>query len=240
LCKKGWALFQEIEGRGGLAAALASGAFQRQVAESAAALKRDAARLKSPITGVSAHPDLAEGCADVATGAPKRENFANLAGGLAPIRLAEPFEALRDASDAMLARTGSRPKVYLVALGPEPMHRHRVAFMRELLPAGGVEPAYDGEAATPDEAVKRLRASEASFACLCGADEAYVAEARGFARAIKASGAVGLALAGRPGNAESDLRAAGIDEFIFAGGDALSALRGIYQRLHEGAELTTS
>ena len=240
LCKKSWALFQEIEGQGGLAAALASGAFQRRVAESAAALKRDAARLKSPITGVSAHPDLAEGCADVATGAPKRENFANLAGGLAPIRLAEPFEALRDASDAMLARTGSRPKVYLVALGPEPAHRRRVAFMRELLPAGGVEPAYDGEATTPDEAVKRLRASEARYACLCGADEAYIAEARGFARAIKAAGVAGLALAGRPGNAEPDLRAAGIDGFIFAGGDALSALRGIYQRLHVGAELTTS
>jgi methylmalonyl-CoA mutase len=33
------------------------------------------------------------------------------------IRLAEPFEQLRDASDRMLARTGARPKVFLANLG---------------------------------------------------------------------------------------------------------------------------
>ena len=60
LCDKAWRLFQEIEEQGGLPSALASGAFQRQVAASAAALVRNAARLKAPITGVSAHADLAE------------------------------------------------------------------------------------------------------------------------------------------------------------------------------------
>ena len=60
LCDKAWRLFQEIERAGGLPSALASGAFQRQVAASAAALVRDVARLKTPITGVSAHADLAE------------------------------------------------------------------------------------------------------------------------------------------------------------------------------------
>ena len=60
LCEKAWGIFQEIEGQGGLPTALASGAFQQQVAVNAAALKRDVARLKSPITGVSAHADLAE------------------------------------------------------------------------------------------------------------------------------------------------------------------------------------
>ena len=60
LCDKAWRLFQEIEGQGGLPSALASGAFQRQVAASAAALVRNVARLKTPITGVSAHADLAE------------------------------------------------------------------------------------------------------------------------------------------------------------------------------------
>jgi methylmalonyl-CoA mutase len=230
LCDRGWALFQGIEGRGGLPAALASGAFQSQVAESAAALKRDVARLRSPITGVSAHPDLAETPADVAPGAPEREPIAAAEGALAPMRLAEPFEALRDQSDIALRTTGARPKASLVALGPEPAHRRRVAFMREWLEAGGIEPIYDGEAATPGEAVERLKASAAPLACLCGDDEAYAGHAEAFARAIKAAGVKGLSLAGRPGDAEAALRAAGVDDFIFAGGDAIAALQGLYRR----------
>jgi len=216
LCRKGWAIFQEIERQGGLPAALASGAFQRQVAESAAALKRDVARLKSPITGVSAHA---------------RDALPAAEGALAQLRLAQPFEALRDTSDAILRQAGSRPKVYLAALGPERSHRRRVAFAREMLEAGGVESVYDGEAATPEQAVKRLTASGTSFACLCGADETYSARAEAFAEAIKASGAKRLILTGRPGKAEAALRGAGVDDFIFAGGDVLAALQGIYLRV---------
>jgi len=229
LCEKAWALFQEIEAQGGLPSALANGAFQRQVAVGAAALARDVARLKSPITGVSAHADLAERRVEIALGAPEGEAFASAENALAPIRLAEPFERLRDMSDAVLERTGSRPKVYLAALGPEPKHRRRVAFVREQLEAGGLEAVYHGETATAEEAANRLKASDAPLACLCGADEIYAVQATAFARGIKAAGAKGLALAGQPGVHEAAWRAAGVDEFIFAGGDAVAALRGLYR-----------
>ena len=104
LCEKAWRLFQEIEAKGGLPPALASGAFQREVAASAAALARNAACLKTPITGVSAHADLAEPPVELAIGARESEAFARAEGAMAPIRLAEPFERLRDLSDACLAR----------------------------------------------------------------------------------------------------------------------------------------
>ena len=133
--REGSALFQEIEAQAGLPSALADGAFQRQVAASAAALARDVARLKSPITGVSAHADRSERPVEIALGAPEREAFTPAEGALRPIRLAEPFERLRDMSDAALERAGTRPKVYLAALGPEPEHRRRVAFVRERLDA---------------------------------------------------------------------------------------------------------
>jgi methylmalonyl-CoA mutase len=231
LCDKAWGLFQEIERQGGLPTVLANSAFQRQVAASAAALTRNVARLKSPITSVSAHADLAERPVEVAAGAPDREALAPAEGALAPIRLAEPFERLRDLSDAMLERTGARPKVYLAALGPEPKHRRRLAFMREWLETGGLEPVYEGERATAGEAVERVRASGAALVCLCGADDAYAAQAEAFAKAIKASGVKGVALAGRPGEFEQAWRAAGVDEFIFAGGDAVAALESLYRRI---------
>ena len=231
LCERAWALFQDIEGEGGLPSALANGAFQRQVAVSAAALARDIAMVRSPITGVSAHADLAEPRVEVALGAPEREALTPVEGALAPFRLAEPFERLRDKSDAIVHRTGSRPQVYLAALGPEPAHRGRVAFVREWLEAGGFEAVTDGQSATAEEAVERMNASGAPLVCLCGDDKAYAAQAETFAKAIKASGVKGLALAGRPGDHEAEWRAAGVDDFIFAGGDAVKALEGLYSRI---------
>ena len=231
LCDKAWRLFQEIEGQGGLPSALASGAFQGQVAVNAAALKRDVARLKSPITGVSAHADLAERPVEVAAAAPEREAFARADGALAPIRLAEPFERLRDLSDAFLQQTGMRPSVYLAALGPESRHRRRVQFMREWLEVGGFEAVYDGETATAEEAVERLRASGAPLVCLCGTDDAYAEHAEAFARAFKASGVKGVALAGRPADFERAWRAAGVDDFIFVGEDAIATLQSLYRRI---------
>jgi methylmalonyl-CoA mutase len=231
LCERAWALFQEIEGEGGLPSALAGGVFQRQVAVSAAALTRDVAWVRSPITGVSAHADLAEPRVEVALGAPKREALTPIEGALAPFRLAEPFERLRDKSDAIVQRTGSRPRVYLLALGPESAHRSRVAFVREWLEAGGLESVYDGESATAEEAVERMKASGAPLACLCGDDKAYAAQAEAFAKSIKASGAKGLALAGRPREHEAEWRAAGVEDFIFTGEDAVDALDGLYRRI---------
>ena len=52
------------------------------------------------------------------------------------------------------------------------------------------------------------------------------AQAEAFAKAIKASGVKGLALAGRPGEDEAKWRAAGVDDFIFAGADAVATLAG--------------
>ncbi|HXZ15209.1 MAG TPA: methylmalonyl-CoA mutase family protein, partial [Roseiarcus sp.] len=231
LCDKSWAVFQEIEAKGGLPAALADGGFQRQVAENAAALRREVARIKSPITGVSAHPQLVEAATDIAPGALEPEFVAAAAGALAPFRLAEAFEALRDRSDACVQRTGARPKAYLVAIGAEPVHRRRVAYMREWFEAGGIKPVYDGEATTPEEAVARLKASGAPLACLCSDDETYAARAEAFATAVKAAGVKGLVLAGRPGELEPRLKAAGVDDFVFLGSDALGVLENLYSRI---------
>jgi methylmalonyl-CoA mutase len=240
LCERSWALFQEIEGEGGLPSALGDGAFQRHVAESAAALTRDAARVKPPITGVSAHADLAEPPVEVAVGAPEREALTPVAGALAPFRLAEAFERLRDKSDAIVHETGSRPRVFVATLGPEPDHRGRVAYIREWLAAGGFEAVYDGTTTTAEEAVQRLRTSGAALVCLVGDEKAYAAQAEAFAGFMKASGVNGLTLEGRPGDREAQWRAAGVDDFIFPGRDAVAALDGLYRRIEKRRELTTS
>ena len=104
-------------------------------------------------------------------------------------------------------------------------------FAREWLEAGGFETVYDGEVTAADDAVTRLKASGARLVCLCGTDDAYAEEAEAFAKAFKATGAKGVALAGRPGESERAWRAAGVDDFIFAGGDAVATLQSLYQRI---------
>ena len=105
-------------------------------------------------------------------------------------------------------------------------------FVREWLEIGGFEAVYDGETPKrPKRRSTRFKASGALLVCLCGADEAYAEQAEVFAKAFKASGAKGVALAGRPGEFERAWRAAGVDEFIFAGGDAVATLQSLYRRI---------
>ena len=55
------------------------------------------------------------------------------------IRLAEPFERLRDASDRMLAKTGARPKIFLANLGTLADFTARATFAKNFFEAGGIE-----------------------------------------------------------------------------------------------------
>ena len=69
------------------------------------------------------------------------------------IRLAEPFEKLRDASDRALAKTGKRPKIFLANLGTPAEFNARATFAKNFFEAGGIE------AVTNDGFVRHGRAS---------------------------------------------------------------------------------
>ncbi len=74
-----------------------------------------------------------------------------------------------------------------------------------------------------------FKASGAALACLCSSDKVYAAQAAAAAKALQAAGARHIYLAGRPGEQEAALRAAGVSDFIFAGGDALATLQEAYR-----------
>ena len=74
-----------------------------------------------------------------------------------------------------------------------------------------------------------FKASGAALACLCSSDKVYAEQAAAAAKALQAAGARHIYLAGRPGEQEAALRAAGVNDFIFAGGDALAMLQEAYR-----------
>jgi methylmalonyl-CoA mutase len=226
LCRAAWARFQEIEQVGGAWAALEQGFIQNKVATVRLERHAAVARRKDAITGTSDFPDLAEApvsVLDVAQVAPPPPS-AFAFEPLPSARLAEPFEQLRDASDGILARSGSRPKVFLANLGTPADFTPRATFAKNFFAAGGIEATDNGGFANREEMVAAFRATGANLACLCSSDEVYAREAVAAAQALHSGGA-SVWLAGRPAMLEPELTRAGVSAFIFAGCDVLAALR---------------
>ncbi len=235
LASKAWALFQRIEGQGGIASALSSGAVQDDIAAVAAARVDAVATGRLELTGVSVFPLLAEdGVKVVPLPAARPLTGKQLVRPLAPHRLAEPFEGLRDAADAFLAKTGARPRVFLANLGDIVEHNGRSTWAWNFLAAGGIEGLNSDGYTDGAAAAAAFKASGASVACLCSSDAIYAKEAQAAAKALKAAGAGRVLMAGRPKDSEAALRAAGVDGFLFAGQNALTTLADLQKALGVG------
>jgi methylmalonyl-CoA mutase len=148
---------------------------------------------------------------------------------LSPMRLAAPFEALRDRSDQILKEKGARPRIFLANLGTAADFTARATFAKSFFETGGIE-AVDTEGFTdPAALANAFNASGAALACLCSSDKVYAAHATAAAGALQAAKAKHIYLAGRPGEQEAALRAAGVKDFVMAGGDALTVLQEAYR-----------
>ncbi|MEV8036797.1 methylmalonyl-CoA mutase family protein [Streptomyces sp. NPDC086182] len=209
LAHAGWEFFQGIEQSGGQAAALRSGRLGQDLAKTWAARSAKLAKRREPITGVSEFPNLAERPVEREP-APEAPS-----GGLPRVRRDEAYEALRARSDAHLAATGTRPRIYLATIGPAAAHTARSTFVANLFQAGGIEAVTAGT----------FEESGATEACLCSSDALYEEQAASTAEALTAAGARHVFLAGRPGQYP------GVDAYVFAGCDAVAVLSATLDRM---------
>ena len=89
-----------------------------------------------------------------------------------------------------------------------------------------------GEATTNfDALIAAFKSSGAKLACLCSSDAVYGREAVAAAKALTRAGAKHIYLAGRPGNLEAALKAAGVHDFVYAGCDVLATLKAAHDIL---------
>jgi methylmalonyl-CoA mutase len=227
LTQAAWAMFQEIEAAGGAAAATEQGVMQKKVAATLAARQKNLAIRKDALTGVSDYPNLNEvpvkvlDVKPVSVPPPKAAiNFE----GFPSLRMAEPYEVLRDASDAVLKKTGKRPLAFLANLGKPSDFTARATYARNFYEAGGIAaPGNDGFKDQADM-IAAYKASGAKLACLCSSDKVYETQAADAAKALSKAGAI-VQLAGRPGEHEQAWRQAGVKAFIYLGCDALATLQ---------------
>ncbi|MFL5101897.1 MAG: methylmalonyl-CoA mutase family protein [Xanthobacteraceae bacterium] len=234
LCRAAWALFQEIEASGGAATALARGVIQGKVATVREARQAAVARRSAPLTGTSEFPDLKEAPVAVLEGMPVKVPppvpAAITFPALPRMRLAEPFEQLRDKSDRRLAETGRRPKVFLATLGRPSDFSARATFARNFFAAGGIEAESHEGFADHAAMIAAFKRSGAKLACLCSSDDIYAREAAEAAQALTAAGAAHIYLAGRPKDREI-YQAAGVQTFIHTGCDALATLKAAHDMI---------
>ncbi|MEU2060117.1 methylmalonyl-CoA mutase family protein [Streptomyces sp. NPDC013455] len=203
-----WQYFRTIERDGGQAAVLRSGRLRTDLATTWAERSKKLAKRREPITGVSEFPLLSEKPVE-RTPAPEPPS-----GGLPRVRRDEAYEELRARSDAHLAATGARPRIFLATIGSAAEYTARSTFAANLFQAGGIEPVAEG----------RFEDSGATEAVVCSSDARYAEEAERTAGALRAAGARHVFLAGR-----GDYP--GIDSYVFAGCDAVDVLSATLDRM---------
>lgn len=211
LAEAAWAEFQQIEKDGGYGQSLIDGAIQSRISDVHKERMNKVERRKVPVTGVSEFPLLEEIQPPVADTVPAPVR--NHAGALNPIRIAEPFEDLRDAA------AGKGLSIFLATLGPIAEHTARADFARNLFAAGGISAK---EAPVPpqsaSECAAAFKAANCKVAVICGSDTRYAEEAEATASALKDAGARMVWLAGKGEHTSTDRN-------IFMGCDVVHELK---------------
>ncbi len=219
LARKAWEIFRGYEALGGLAAALRSGAPQKLVAAAALEKAQAVGSRRMGLVGTNLFPNLRETPLRAAayTNTAEEGGMKEKITRLRSFRVAEGFEALRDACAVFAERTGARPKVFLAKMGPVAQHKARADFAATVFAPGGFEVLAKASFATASEAARAAVDSGAQVVVLCSGDETYPELVPAFAQALRAAGSTQtLVLAGLP--AEETLRAAyavtGVELFI--------------------------
>ncbi|MFW5652614.1 MAG: methylmalonyl-CoA mutase family protein, partial [Planctomycetota bacterium] len=134
---------------------------------------------------------------------------------IAPRPFAEPFEAMRDASDRAERSGAGRPKVFLANMGPLAQHNARATFAQNFFEIGGFDVLTNNGFESADAAAEAFRESGAKIAVICSSDPLYEEFVPTVAPKLKAAGARTVVLAGGFGDHEQAWRDAGVDKNIF-------------------------
>jgi methylmalonyl-CoA mutase len=121
--------------------------------------------------------------------------------------------------------------VFLANLGTLAEFTARTTYAKNFFETGGIAAVTNDGFASRDDMLSSFKASGASIACLCSSDAVYATQAAAVASALREAGAKHIYLAGRPGELEAMLRAAGVGTFIHVGCNLLATLRAAHQIL---------
>lgn len=229
LAAAGWAFFQQIEGCGGLIAALKDGFIQQEIETSR---KQRLARIDAGQTvfvGTNAFPHADE---TRLHDAPADLGSNTSSASLPSLRGPAHFEALRLRTERLAETTGHLPRVLPLMLGEPVMANARATFSRNFFGVAGFEILSEQWHETPEQAASAALETGADIVVLCSADATYTDIAAPICKHLAASEKAPLVVvAGYPEGSLEALRSAGIDAFIHRKTHLLDALTDFQARL---------
>ena len=194
------------------------------------------ARRKDALTGTSEFPDLAEApvaVLDVPTPLrrPAYPAMHRSSSRLPRVRLADRSKRCAMPPTACWLRPARGRKSFSPISAAIADFTARATFAKNFFEAGGIEAVTNDGFASQDEMIAAFKASGAALACLCSSDDGLRGGSRRRRQGAGSGGARHIYLAGRPGEREAELKAAGVQSFIFAGGDVLATLKAAHDTL---------
>ena len=226
IAENAWNLFLEIEDMGGYITAMMLGFIQGQVKESAAKRRAAIATRKETLLGTNQYANTGEFMKDQIKGYRCAVSCTEekMVEPIEPFRLGEEIENMRLKTES----SGRRPKAFMLTIGNLAMRKARASFACNFFSVAGFEVVDNNGFATVEEGVEAAVAAKADIIVLCSSDDEYPTLAPQAVAAAKDKGI--LVLAGYPKAILEELKAAGIENFIFMGQNVLEALEK-YQKM---------
>ena len=234
IAENAWKLFLEIEDMGGFVAAMKNDFIQNQVKESAAKRRAAVALRRETLLGTNQYANTGELMKDQIRGYRCAVSCSEekIAEPLESFRLGEDFEELRLKTE----RSGRRPKAFMLTIGNLATRKARSGFACNFFSVAGFEVVDNNGFATVEEGMEAAITAKADIIVLCSSDDEYPVLAPQAVAAAKNKGTPKgspkaiLVLAGYPKPIVEELKAAGIENFIFMGQNLVEALTG-YQKM---------
>ena len=181
-----WERFQDLEARGGLLAALQDGSVQARIAATRDARADAIAHRERVLVGTNHYPDPDESRSDrLADSAEPDAPPADAAiEPLPSVRLAEPFEDLRAATERYAAAHDGPPTVALLPMGHPSWRSARATFAGNFFGVAGFAIDAPIGFATADDAVQHAASVDADLLVLCSSDREYPALTRDVRQAL--------------------------------------------------------
>ncbi|WP_430812347.1 MULTISPECIES: methylmalonyl-CoA mutase small subunit [unclassified Carboxylicivirga] len=223
IAEQAWALFVEVEEKGGFIAAMKAGFIQGLVNETADKRRKAVATRRENLLGTNQYPNTGEVISNNIDFSKLEKVCTSCEGDkeVEPItlfRAADEFEALRLATE----KAAKRPKVFMLTYGNLAMRLARSQFSGNFFGCAGYEIQDNLGFKTIEEGVEAAKAAKADIVVLCSADDEYAEAAP---KAFELLGDTPLVIAGAPACAD-ELKAKGIKHFVNVRSNVLETLQG--------------
>ncbi|WP_017730447.1 methylmalonyl-CoA mutase subunit beta [Nafulsella turpanensis] len=220
-----WALFLQVEEKGGFSRAFEKGFIQEELRRVRKDKLQDINTRKQKLVGVNAYANAEEKLpkSSTSTGSADQEKL------LSPQRRGAAYENLRVRTEAYIAAGHERPLAILLQFGDAAMGRARSAFASDFLRCAGFA-TQEAHAQPQSSQLNQLLQQRPSIIVCCSSDADYEAQVPELADYVRKFFNGLLLVAGRP-DSMKEVKHAAIDGFIHLKSDALDVLTEIQDKL---------